>query len=67
VFIMSKSNQPGGVPMPLAINSIVTAPGAKAVSITSCYRSVLAGPTGAMACNVSDRADVRTVAVLGYN
>lgn len=53
--------------MPLAINSIVTAPGAKAVSITSCYRSVLAGPTGAMACNVSDRADVRTVAVLGYN
>ncbi len=67
VFTMSKSDQSSHVIAPLVIHSIVSTPGAKAASSTSSYRSMLAGPTAAMACNVADRADIRNVAILGYN
>ncbi|SAL52922.1 hypothetical protein AWB64_05736 [Caballeronia sordidicola] len=47
--------------------SKVSKAGAKVEKQQSSYVSMLQAPMTVLACNVSDRADVTAVAILGYN
>lgn len=39
----------------------------KPVSRVSSYASMLLAPMTVLACNVSDRSDITSIAILGYN
>jgi hypothetical protein len=67
-FKMRKFNQLSNLVPSLTGNSIrASKRGANRETPASSYMSMLVGPMSVLACNVADRADVTTVAILGYN
>jgi hypothetical protein len=68
VFKMRKFSQLSNSVPSLRGNSVgASKPGANAEKRATSYMSMLVEPMSVLACNVVDRADVTTVAILGYN
>ena len=68
VFKMRKFNQLSNSVPSLTGNSIrASKRGANTEKRASSYMSMLVEPMSVLACNVADRADITTVAILGYN
>jgi hypothetical protein len=68
VFKMRKFNQLSNSVPSLTGNSIrASKHGANTEKRASSYTSMLVEPMSFLACNVADRADITTVAILGYN
>jgi len=68
VFNMKTFNHLNAVTSSLAGNrSKVSKASVKAEKQCSSYMSMLQAPMTVLACNVSDRADISAVAILGYN
>lgn len=51
----------------LGIGTVLTRLSSAAVEETTIYKSLLVLPLAALAANALDRADVMSVAILGYN
>ncbi len=65
---MRKFNQlSNSVPSPTGNGIWASKGGANTEKWASSYMSLVVGPLSVLACNVADRADVTTVAILGYN
>jgi hypothetical protein len=67
VFNMNTFNLPDAVVSTLAGNRTKVLKGSAKAEKQSSYMSMLQAPMTVLACNVSDRADITAVAILGYN
>jgi hypothetical protein len=64
---MNSLNQLKSTVSSFAANRSKTNAGSNAATKDSSYGAMLRIPMSVLACNIADRSDVETVAILGYN